>query len=488
MLTITETQEKLSKKEISAKDLVEESLSQIETWEPHLHAFLEVLEPSARQEAARQDANIAAEKAGPLAGIPIAIKDLICTTEGHTTAASKMLANFSSPYDAAVITRLKKAGAIIIGKANLDEFAMGSSNEFSAVSPVANPWNLDRVAGGSSGGPAAAASSGEVPVSLGTDTGGSIRQPASFCGIVGLKPTYGRVSRFGVIAYASSFDQVGPVARTVQDAASILQVIAGHDPRDATSSATRVPDYLSYCGQNIKGLKIGLPRELFNENIPAPIKEAVMVAVKELEKMGARTREISLPLALASIPTYYLLVKAEASSNLARFDGLRYATLDVDTKDLIDHYLKARGKGFGPEVKRSILMGTYTLSAGYFDAWYKQASKVRTKIRQEFHDAFLDVDIIASPTAPETAFPLGAKADDPLAMYLSDSLTDPPSVAGLPAMSVPCGFDAGLPIGLQLITPHFKEELIFQVGHAFEQATPWHTKTPSLPNSNKPSQ
>lgn len=458
---------------------VEQSLEKMKVWEPHIHAFLEVFAESAKRQA--QAADAAKEKTGQLHGLPIAIKDLILTKEGHTTAGSKILQNFQSPYEATVVKRLKNEGAIIIGKTNLDEFAMGASNEYSAYGPVPNPWDLTRVAGGSSGGSAAAVASGEVTLALGTDTGGSVRQPASFCNVVGLKPTYGRISRFGVIAYASSFDQVGIFSRTVKDNAMVLEILAGQDEYDATTSGEGMRDYVAACAKGVKGLKIGLPKEFFGKDVDAEVSEPVSEAVKELEKMGAKLVKVTLPLMQAAIPTYYVLVKAEASSNLARYDSLRYGKLPITAKNLLDHYLEARGKYFGPEPKRAILMGTYTLSTGYVDAWYKQASRVRTLIRREFENLFKKVDILAGPVSPEVAFPLGSKSGDPLKMYLADLLTDGPSVAGLPALSIPAGFANHLPVGMQLIAPHFREDVIYQAAHAYEQSQNWWQKVPKLP-------
>ncbi len=453
---------------------VADYLSAISQWEPHLNAFIEVLEDEAKSAAQKP-------QTGPLSGIPIAIKDLICTLEGHTRAASQLLKDFRSPYEATVVKRLKQAGAIIIGKTNQDEFAMGASNEYSSFGPVKNPWDLTRVPGGSSGGSVAAVAAGEVPAALGTDTGGSIRQPSNFCGTVGLKPTYGRVSRFGVIAYASSFDQVGPITRTVADNARIMDVIAGPDQWDATTHPDSPSSYLAACGRGVQGLTIGVPVQYFGEEVDPQISAAVRTAISDLEQQGATIKEVSLPLMHAAIPTYYLLVKAEASSNLARFDALRYSKLDLASSTLLEHYLEARGQYFGSEVKRSILMGTYALAAGYVDAWYKQASRVRTLIRREFEDAFKQVNVIIGPVSPEVAFPFGSKSDDPLKMYLADLLTDPASVAGLPAMSVPCGFIDGLPVGMQVIAPHFHEELIYQTAAAYESLHDWWQKTPVLP-------
>lgn len=492
--TILDAADKVRRGKISAGELVAASLDKINQWEPHIHAFLELFHDNAIQQAKDFDGSGSAH-AQPLAGIPISIKDVICTTEGHTTAGSKILQNFRSPYDATVIKRLRRAGAIIMGKTNQDEFAMGASNEFSAYGPAYNPWDTSRVTGGSSGGSAASVASREVFASLGTDTGGSVRQPASFCSVVGLKPTYGRVSRFGIIAYASSLDQVGPFARTVKDCALVFTAIAGPDPLDATTALHPLGRYAQVCGQDITGLKIGLPKEYFSDQVDAQVSATVKTAVKQLEKLGATIKEISLPLTQFAVPTYYVIVKSEASTNLARYDGLRYGQIAVEAASLLEQYLVGRGKYFGPEVKRSILMGTYTLSSGYIDAWYKQASKVRTLIRNEFTELFKEVDVIAGPVSPETAFPVGQKVDDPLAMYLADLLTDPASVAGLPAISVPCGFasvaDATgntapiqLPVGLQLIAPHFAEERLFQVAHAYEQSASWHKQQPKLPDND----
>lgn len=445
----------------------------IRQWEPHLHAFLELFDDA------------------PDEKIALAVKDVICTTEGHTTAASKILQNFRSPFTATAVKRLEHAGYATIGKTNCDEFAMGSSTEYSAFMQTRNPWDISRVPGGSSGGSAAAVAAGMVEYALGSDTGGSIRQPASFCGIVGLKPTYGRVSRFGLIAYGSSLDSIGPMTRTVAQAAELLEIIAGRDRSDATTSPRPVPSYRDACGREIAGLTIGVPTEYFAAGVDPRVQDAVQHALAQLESLGARVQEISLPLTPAAIPVYYLIAKTEASTNLARYDALRFAALSIRAATLIEHYQAARSH-FGPEVKRAILMGAYALSAGHVDGWYKQASKVRTLIRREFEQAFTQVDVIAGPTAPEVAFPLGAKLDNPLSMYLSDTLTVPQSVAGLPAISVPCGFVAAepsgrnsepveLPIGLQLTAPPFQEERLFQVAYAYEQATDWHLKMPTSP-------
>jgi len=481
--TIEEAVDAIQNKELSATELCEATLEQIDKWEPHIGAFIEIIREKAIQTAKQTKP----DKSQPLNGIPIGIKDVICTKEGHTTAASNMLKNFCSPFDATAVTKLKQAGAIVIGKLNCDAFAMGASTDYSDFKVTKNPWDTSLVSGGSSGGSAAAVASGQLLASLGTDTGGSIRHPSSLCGAVGLKPTYGRVSRFGAIAYGSSLDQIGPVARTVKDVATIYQVIAGQDPADATSSPEPVKDYPKSCGPDIKGIKVGIPKEFFGGGVQPEVGRTVQAAIQQLEKLGAKIMEISLPLTPAGIPVYYLIAKAEGSTNLGRYDTIRYSQMDLNANTLIEQYLESRGKGFGPEVKRTILMGTYALSAGYYDAWYKQASKVRTLIRKEFASAFKDVDIIVGPSAPETAWLVGERADDPLAMYMTDMLFVTVSVSGLPSMSVPCGFAKSshskkkLPVGMQLIAPHFQEERLFQVGHAYEQATEWHNKHPSLP-------
>ncbi len=479
IFTIEAAQKALREKEISATELVQEALTSIEEWQPKVKPYLQTFAEDAKAQAKTADEILAKGNAPALTGIPIAVKDNITTRTHKTTAASKMLENFSALYDATVITRLKNAGTIMVGKTNFDEFAMGASTEYSAFGPTLNPWDTSRVPGGSSGGSAVAVATGTALAALGTDTGGSVRHPASFCNVVGVKPTYGRVSRFGVIAYGSSLDQVGPFARTVKDAAIMLQVMAGQDSRDATSSPHKPADYLAACGQNIQGMTVGIPKEFFGEGLTQETRVVIEAALKQLESAGAKLKNISLPLTSVGIPVYYLLAKAEASSNLARYDGLRYASMELTSKKLVDQYQEVRGKGFGPEVKRAILMGTYALSAGYYDAWYKQASKVRTLIRQEYEAAFKEVDVIAGPVSPEVAFPFGSKTDDPLAMYLGDALTVTIAVAGLPAMSVPAGFTPQtLPVGLQIIAPHFKEERMFQIAHAYEQLNNWWQKSP----------
>lgn len=480
--TITDAAQAVHARDISAAALMSQTLEQLAAWEPHVHAFLEQFSDSAQKQAEKIDKQLAkGTDVGPLAGVPIAIKDNMCTREGHTTAASKILETFTAPYDATVVSRLKKAGAIVIGKTNLDEFAMGSSTEQSAFFPTNNPWDTSRVPGGSSGGSVAAVACGAVPGALGTDTGGSIRQPSSFCSTVGVKPTYGRVSRYGVIAYGSSHDQVGPIARTVADAALLLRVIAGHDERDATSSQQPVPDFTQHLSGDLKGLKVGVPKEFFTEMVDQDINRTVRAAIDQLKSLGATISEVSLPLTDVAIAVYYLIVKAEASTNYARYDALRYAPMELAAETLLERYEEARGKGFGREVKRAILMGTYALSSGYYDAWYKKASQVRTLIRREYEKVFKDVDVLAAPVTPEVAFPLGAKTQDPLAMYMSDVLTVPINVAGVPAISVPCGFVENLPVGLQIIAPAWGEATMLRVAHAYEQSQEWHKKLPTLP-------
>lgn len=425
-------------------------------------------------------------KDGSLKGVPVAVKDLIVTDDGRpTTAASKILEPFVSPYDATVVQKLLEAGAIVNGKTNLDEFAMGSSTETSALGKTVNPWSHDRVPGGSSGGSAAAVAAREAPLALGTDTGGSVRQPAAFCGVVGFKPTYGRVSRYGLMAMASSLDQAGTFSLTVEDTATLLNVISGADPHDATSVDQEVPDYRAALAGDVKGLKVGLPKEYFIDGVQPEVEQAVRAAANELKANGAEISEISLPHTKYSIGVYYIVMPAEASSNLARYDGIRYgysAETDpsADAKSLLDIYLQTKSRGFGAEVKRRIMLGTYVLSSGYYDAYYKRAMAVRTLIRRDFDKAFKGVDVILTPTTPTTAFKIGAKTDDPLQMYLNDIFTVPANLAGLPAISVPAGFDRqGLPIGLQLMGPQWGEEVVLRAAHVYEQQHDWHAKAPS---------
>jgi len=421
------------------------------------------------------------EEIGVLAGIPIAIKDNMSTKGIPTTCASRILENFIPSYESTVTQKLRDQGAVIVGKTNLDEFAMGSSTENSGYQVTANPWDLERVPGGSSGGSAAAVSANECVVSLGSDTGGSIRQPASFCGVVGLKPTYGLVSRFGLVAYASSLDQIGPFAHTVEDTAILLGAIAGHDPKDSTSLKVKIPDYGQSFTTDLQGLKVGVIKETYSDGLDNIVAEKVNQAIKELEKLGAQVKEISCPRFRYGLPIYYIIAPSEASANLARYDGVKYGIRDESADNLLEMYTKTRAKGFGAEVKRRIMLGTYALSAGYYDAYYLKAQKVRTLIKQDFDNAFQDVDVLVCPTSPTTAFKAGEKTDDPLSMYLSDLMTIPVNLAGLPGMSLPCGFDENnLPIGMQLIGNVLREDVLFKVGYAYQQVTDWHNHNPSL--------
>ena len=484
---IAEWRGKLQRGEVSARELTEAALARIAVVEPQVHAFLEVCSKRALGDADRIDAARAAgEDLPPLAGIPVAIKDNLCTRGIRTTCSSRMLEHFVPPYESTVTERLWTAGAVLIGKTNLDEFAMGSSTETSAFGPSRNPWDPSRVPGGSSGGSAAAVASGECLVSLGSDTGGSIRQPASFCGVVGLKPTYGRVSRWGLVAFASSLDQVGPFSTCVADSAEVLQVIAGEDRRDATCLAAAVPTYLAELGQPLAGLKVGLIRECFQEEGLEPqVKASVLAASKVLENLGCDLVEVSCPHFDDGIATYYVIAPSEASANLARYDGVKYGLRSEATgspENLALMTARTRAEGFGDEVQRRILIGTYALSAGYVDAYYKKAQKVRTLIRRDFDRAFEQVDVLLSPTSPTTAFRFGAHAEDPLAMYLADLLTIPANLAGLPAISVPCGFDdQGLPIGLQLIAGVLQEGKLLRMAHQFEQAAAVMGTRPAAP-------
>jgi len=481
-LTIDAAAAHLRAKDCSAVELTEAALARIAATEPALHSFITVTPELARAQARAADARLAAGAArGPLDGIPLAIKDIINTKGVRTTAGSRILETFISPYDATVTRRLFEAGAVCVGKANCDEFAMGSSNENSAYGGARNPWDTTRVPGGSSGGSAAAVAARQCLGALGTDTGGSIRQPAALCGVVGLKPTYGRVSRYGVIAYASSLDQVGPMAGTVRDCAHLLDAIAGHDPLDSTSAPRPAPPTVAALAGGVRGLRIGLPKEYFVAGLAAPVADAVRAAVTQLVALGASVEDVSLPHTPYAVAAYYMVATAEASSNLARYDGTRYG-LRVDRgQGLLDMYQQTRAAGFGPEVKRRIMLGTYALSAGYYDAFYLKGQQVRTLLRQDFARAFERCDVLVTPTAPTTAFAVGEKTADPLAMYLSDIFTIAVNLAGLPALSLPCGFDAaGLPIGVQLIGQPFDEARLLQAAHAYEQATDWHTRRPDL--------
>lgn len=484
-LTIHALHDKLIRRELSSLDITDAFLARIEASDDKINAFITVSREQARKAAAEADKKLGSDcgerKFGILTGIPLALKDIFVTEGIRTTCASKMLDNFIPPYDGTAVRRLKEKGAVILGKLNMDEFAMGSSNENSAYGPVRNPWNLDCVPGGSSGGSAAAVAALQTVAALGTDTGGSIRQPASHCGVVGLKPTYGRVSRYGVIAYASSLDQVGPLTRDVEDCAILLGAVAGYDKADSTSVNASVPDYLKNLKKGVKGLKIGLPKEYFIDGLDTEVKQAVEKAIQTYRELGAEIVEVSLPHTKYAVACYYLIATAEASSNLARYDGVRYGKRIDDAQGLIDMYMQSRAAGFGDEVKRRIMIGTYALSSGYYDAYYIKAQKVRTLIRQDFLEAFNGVDVILTPVAPTPAFKINEKSKDPLQMYLSDIFTIPANLAGTCAMSLPCGLSgAGLPIGLQLIGKPFGEETILQAAHAFEQATEWHKKAPSI--------
>jgi aspartyl-tRNA(Asn)/glutamyl-tRNA(Gln) amidotransferase subunit A len=461
--------------------VVTEYLTRIEHLDPQVRAFLTVTRDGALREAARADARFAeGAPCGPLDGVPVALKDVLCTRGVRTTCGSRILEGFVPPYDATVVARLRAAGAVVLGKLNMDEFAMGSSTEHSAFFTTRNPWDLARVPGGSSGGASAAVAADLAALSLGTDTGGSIRQPAAFCGVLGMKPTYGRVSRYGLIAFASSLDQVGPFARDVEDAALILEVIAGADPMDSTAVDVPVPPYRAALGHGVEGLRIGVPAEYFIDGMDPEVERAVREAIGTLEKLGARPEAVSLPHTEYGLAAYYVIAPAEASSNLARYDGVKYGLRAAGGRDLIDMYSKTRAAGFGAEVKRRVMLGTYVLSAGYYDAYYGQAQKVRTLVRRDFEQAFARVDLIVAPTTPGVAFKMGEK-EDPLQMYLNDIFTIPVNLAGLPGLSIPAGFtQTGLPIGLQLIGRAFDEATLLRAAHAYQQVTSWHTRKPPL--------
>ncbi|WP_456371284.1 Asp-tRNA(Asn)/Glu-tRNA(Gln) amidotransferase subunit GatA [Thermodesulfatator atlanticus] len=479
-LPLTEQLAKLKAGEVSSVELTKALLSFIEEKDQKIKAFIKVTKEEALKQAEEADERRRKGDNAPLLGVPLAIKDNICIKGVETTCASKMLENFVPPFDATVITKLKEAGAVFLGKTNLDEFAMGSSTENSAFFPTHNPWDVERVPGGSSGGSAAAVAAGFCAGALGSDTGGSIRQPASFCGVVGLKPTYGRVSRYGLVAFASSLDQIGPITRTVKDTALILQVIAGKDPMDSTSVPKEVPNYLEELNMNISGAKIGVPEEYFGEGLSDEVREKIEDALKVFEKLGCQIKKVSLPHTPYAVAAYYIIAPAEASSNLARYDGVKYG-LRVEGKDLIDMYKKTRSQGFGPEVKRRIMIGTYALSAGYYDAYYKKASQVRTLISQDFANAFEEVDFIVGPAAPTPAFKIGERISDPLQMYLSDIYTISVNLAGIVALSLPCGFTSqGLPVGMQIMGPHFSETKVLALGHKFEEETKFYEKYPEV--------
>lgn len=475
--TISELSKSLEKGEFSSVELTKHCLKHIQEQDPKINSFISITEEYALKAAENADKMRKEKKTSPLTGIPIAHKDIFCTKGIKTSCGSKMLDNFISPYDATVVKNLNDAGMVMVGKTNMDEFAMGSSNENSYYGAVKNPWDLNCVPGGSSGGSSAAVAAQFVPAATGTDTGGSIRQPAALCGITGLKPTYGRVSRYGMIAFASSLDQAGPFARTAEDCALLLETMSGLDQKDSTSVDKEVPHYAGMINQSIKGLRVGLPKEYFMEGLDPTVQTIVENAVKELEKAGATIHSISLPNTGLSVPTYYVIAPAECSSNLSRFDGVRFGYRCKDPKNLEDLYKRSRGEGFGKEVKRRILIGTYVLSAGYYDAYYLQAQKVRTLISQEFSEAFKNVDVILGPTTPTPAFRIGEKSTDPVSMYLCDIYTISVNMAGLPGLSMPGGFVNQLPVGIQLIGNYFEEGKLLNVAHQFQLRTDWHKKT-----------
>ena len=480
--SVAELSRELESGRISSVELTQQFLDRLKTEDGKYNSFITISDEQALAEAKAADELRAAGKATVWTGVPFAHKDIFCTSGVRTSCGSKMLDNFVPPYDATVTANFKAAGAVCLGKTNMDEFAMGSSNESSFYGAVTNPWGLSsgdkRVPGGSSGGSAAAVAARLVPAATGTDTGGSIRQPAALCGITGLKPTYGRVSRYGMIAFASSLDQGGPMARTAEDAALMMNVMAGHDPKDSTCIDREVPDYTATLNEPLKGLKIGLPKEYFSDQLAPAMEEQVRNAIREYEKLGATVKEVSLPNAKLAIAAYYVIAPAEASANLSRFDGVRYGYRCEDPKDLMDMYTRTRAEGFGNEVKRRILVGSYALSAGYFDAYYLKAQKVRRLIQQDFINAFKEVDVLMSPVSPTPAFKLGEKNTDPVSMYLEDVFTIAINLAGIPAMSVPAGFVDGLPVGLQIIGDYFSEARLLNAAHQFQQVTDWHQREP----------
>jgi aspartyl-tRNA(Asn)/glutamyl-tRNA(Gln) amidotransferase subunit A len=481
-ITIKEASRLIKNKELSPVELTKAFIERIETFDKNLNTYITVLADSAISTAENAEKEIMnGNYSGPLHGVPIGLKDIFVMKDVAATCGSRMLENFVSPYDATVTSRIKKAGSVILGKNNMDEFAMGSSNETSFFGPVKNPWNMRKVPGGSSGGSASATAAGLCTASLGTDTGGSIRQPAALCGVTGLKPTYGRVSRYGMIAFASSLDQAGPLTKSVEDAAIILNVISGKDDYDSTSVDVEVPDFTKNLNGDIKGMKIGIPKEYFVKGMDKDVENAVNKAIKDIESLGAEIIEISLPHTKYAISTYYIIAPCEASSNLARYDGVRYGYRTPDADNLRDLFFKSRSEGFGEEVKRRIMLGTYALSSGYYDAYYLKSQKVRTLIREDFKNAWEAVDVIVAPTTPETAFNIDEKTDDPIKMYLSDVLTIPCNIAGSPGLSTPCGFSSeNLPIGLQILGKAFDEESILRVAHAYEKINNWNLKTPDL--------
>ena len=477
-LTLAELNEGLRARRFSSVELARHFLARIERFNPALNAFITVTGEQALAAAQKADELIAAGEAPPLAGLPLVHKDIFCTDGVLTTCGSRMLSNFVAPYDATVVERLQQAGVVMLGKTNMDEFAMGSSNENSWYGPVRNPWDPKKVPGGSSGGSAAAVAARLAPAGTGTDTGGSIRQPAALTGITGFKPTYGRVSRYGMVAFASSLDQAGVLTRTARDAAMLLAQMAGFDPRDSTSVDTPVPDYVGGLEQPLAGLKVGLLKEFFEKGLEEESSKLIREALRLYEKLGAKLIEVSLPNLPLSVPTYYVVAPAEASSNLSRFDATRFGYRCENPVDLMDLYKRSRGEGFGDEVKRRIMTGTYVLSAGYYDAYYLKAQKVRRLITDDFARAFKEVDVLMGPTSPTPAFDIGAKVDDPVTMYLNDIYTIGANLAGLPGVSLPCGQSGGLPVGLQVIGPHFSEAKLFNVAHGYQRETQWHKQTP----------
>lgn len=479
-MTIEESMGAIDKGDITPSDLINDVLQRISSVEEKVRAYVTVNSEDALIQAKIAEERLKKDSKQALPGIPIAVKDNICTEGVKTTCSSKILENFIPPYESTATEKLKESGYILIGKTNLDEFAMGSSTENSAFGHTRNPWDISRVPGGSSGGSAAAVAADMCIAALGSDTGGSIRQPAAFCGVVGLKPTYGRVSRYGLVAFASSLDQIGPITKTVKDSAILLNIISGHDPYDSTSANLPAPDYTSVLGESIKGMKIGIPKEFFAKGLDSQVEDSVKKAVKELESLGALPVEISLPHTGYAVAVYYILATSEASSNLARYDGVKYG-LRVEGEDLLDMYMKTREAGFGAEVKRRIILGAYALSSGYYDAYYKKAQQVRTLIKQDFDKAFDKVDVIVTPTTPTPAFKAGEKTDDPLQMYLADIFTISVNLAGVPGISIPCGFTSNnLPVGLQIIGKQFDEETILKISYAYEQSTDWHKRRPKL--------
>ncbi len=477
-LTLAEISAGLQQQTFSSQEVTQAFLARINQHNDQLNCYISITEQRALADAKAADEILARGEGGPLTGVPIAHKDIFCTRDIKTSCGSKMLDNFCSPYDATVVERLSSAGSVMLGKLNMDEFAMGSSNETSYYGPVKNPWDTNRVPGGSSGGSAAAVAARLAPATTGTDTGGSIRQPAAFCGVTGLKPTYGRVSRYGMIAFASSLDQAGPLARTAEDAAMLLQAMAGFDERDSTSLDEPVGNYTAGLNDSIEGLTIGMPKEFFGQDLDGDIAVAVESAVKEYQKQGAKVKEVSLPNINMSVPVYYVVAPAECSANLSRFDGVRFGHRCAEPKDLNDLYSRSRGEGFGPEVKRRILMGTYALSAGYYDAYYLKAQKVRRLISQDFDKVFAEVDVLVAPTSPSVAFAIGEKTDDPIGMYLSDIYTIAVNLAGIPAISIPIGFVQKKPVGMQIIGNFFSEQSLLSIAHRYQMVTEWHTRIP----------